>query len=88
MPINNQTENIVFSSPDELLNSDITFMSELGKDVYVRINTGDPYYNAIWKYDRKAGRVSWMMYTEYILTVADRAVEVDPKLWKDKLKEV
>lgn len=82
MANNTQIENIEFMSFKELLNSDIAFMTELGDDIFIKVKSDDPYDNVIWKYNKKTERIGWMLYTTYILTVSDQAVELDPMLFK------
>lgn len=73
---------IIYESLDELLHADIVSASEYGDNYYIVAKREYAYSNCIWKVDKKTGKASYMMYTEYLLTIADKATEIDPTTLK------
>ena len=67
-----------YKTLDELLKADINFITEYGGFYYVKTKPEYHYENCIWKVDKKTGRASYMMFTEYIVSVADNAKPVNP----------
>lgn len=69
---------IVYENLEELLHADIISASEYDGYYYILVKRNYAYSNCIWKVDKKTGKASYMMYTEYILTVMDKAKEINP----------
>lgn len=68
----------VYETLDELLHTNIIYASEYEGFYYIRVKPEYHYSNCIWKVDKKTGKSSYMMYTEYIITIMDKAREIDP----------
>lgn len=68
---------IVYETLDELLRADVISVSEYEEHYYISVKREYEYSNCIWKVDKKTGKASYMMYTEY-LRFADKAKEIDP----------
>lgn len=69
----------VYENLSELLSAEIIFVTEYEGFYYVMLKPYCEYDNTIWKVDKRTGKASYMMYTEYILTIMDKAKEIDPK---------
>lgn len=68
----------VYENLDELLTAEIISVSEYGGYYYIKLKPYCDYDNSIWKVDKQTGKASYMMFTEYILNVMDKAKEIDP----------
>ena len=69
---------ITYESLGELLDAEITYASECDGFYYIKVKENYFYSNCIWKVDKSTGKASYMMFTEYILNVMDKAKEIDP----------
>lgn len=69
----------VYETLDELLNSDIEFVSDYNGKYYIGVKPESKYDNSIWKVDKRTGEVSCSSFIDYMLEIEDKATPVDPK---------
>lgn len=83
----NKGGGIIYETLAELLSAGITYAAEYEGNYYIKVrpapdrysSDGICYDNEIWKVDKKTGKASYMMFTQYILMFEDKATPVDPE---------
>ena len=69
---------------DELMSrEDASFIAEHGGYLYVKLPAREHYDNTIWKVDKSTHEVFYMMFTEYISTIDDKAHYIKKPDWMD-----
>lgn len=75
----------IYESLDELLNQTVLHVTEDADNYYVKLKTDDFYDNIIWVCNKRTGKVSWMLLTEYFV-FEDDTKPVNPDELKESLK--
>lgn len=70
----------VYENLDELLAADIVSISEYDGFYYVKTKPDCYYDNSIWKVNKQTRKATFMLFTEYIVNVMDKAKEIDPAI--------
>ncbi len=68
----------VYEDLNELLSAEIISVSEHDGYYYIKLKPYCDYDNSIWKVDKQTGKASYMMFTEYICNIMDKATEINP----------
>lgn len=68
-----------YATLDELLKEEVNAVYEYDGYFYVKLKPKCYYENAIWKVDKKTGKASYMMFTEFIINVLEFAKQIDPE---------
>lgn len=72
----------VYESLAELLDQKVLNVTEDDANYYVELEAENFYDNTIWVANKRTGKVTWMLLTEYF-GIEDNTTPVDP----DELKE-
>ena len=72
---------MIYNSLEELLKEEILYMSEYDGSYYIKLKPKEEYDNSMWKVDIRTGKVSYMLFTDY-LEIMDKAKEIDPSTFK------
>lgn len=75
----------VYETLDELLQEEIILAAEDKDYYYIRLKPKQFYDNSMWKVDKQTGKVSYMMYPQYIVRVEDNAVEINPETLRKRV---
>lgn len=75
-------------SYDELMaRQDVDFISECDGYLYVSLPARQMFDNTIWKVNKRTKEVSYMMFTEYIITVSKRAKYIKAPDWETQTQD-
>ena len=67
---------------DEVMNKEPIFISESEGYLYVLLPPAEHYDNTIWKVNKNTHEVVYMMFTDYIINVSDKATYVVKPDWE------
>ena len=67
---------------DDLMKEEVTSVYEHDGFYYVKLKPRAYYENTIWKVDKKTGKATYMMFTDFICHVLEFAKQIDPETLK------
>ena len=73
---------------EQLMAKTRSFITEYDGYLYVKLPAEEYYDNTIWKVNKETKEVSYMMFTEYIIEISERAKFIEGPDWlKQKYEE-
>ncbi len=70
---------IVYETLEELLKENIAWISEYEGFYYVKL-VKEYEDDSVWKVDKKTGKASYMQFPLYLVTIQDKAKNIDPAM--------